>query len=554
MPVLTLSARDLKALIGSHVADDQLKTVLPLVKCEVEDWNGDEIKVEVTPDRPDLLSTEGIARQVAQWLGLKRGLHGYIVSKPTISIQADTVKVRPEIVAGVVRGLEMTDNLVKSIMQLQESIDFTIGRDRVKTAIGVHDVSKVKPPFFYREVGPRDISFVPLGSNKKMTIEMILKEHPKGIQYRHIFADKKKYPIILDKNDDVVSFPPIINGELTKVTPNTKDIFLDITGFDQTPINYTLNILLSALETRGGKIEGVKINNRTYPHLKQRPVKIKTDDVKRMLGINLKDRDIKDCLERMGYGVDIKSSRVLVPPYRADILHPVDVIEDIAIAYGYNDFVPEVPRLPTIGRFSQREEFALVLKEIMTGIGFQEVINLSLSNQDKQFNNMGVKNPGAIEISNPVSNEYDLCRHWILPSLMESLYANIHRRYPQKIFELSDCIHPDETNDTKAVNVKKLAAVISHAGAGFSEIMSSFNSFATVLPVDLVTQEYKHPSFIQGRCTSISIGKEVIGFLGEVHPQVIQNFRLKIPVAAFELNTERIHSILRPKPTKKPVH
>jgi phenylalanyl-tRNA synthetase beta chain len=540
MPVITLHASDLKSLIGRPVPDDQLRAVLPLIKCDIESWEGDEIKVEVTPDRPDLLSTEGIARQLSYWLGIRRGLHGYIVSKPRISLTAEPVGVRPEIVAGSVRGVEMSDSMVRSIMQLQEAIDFTIGRDRLKTAIGIHDASKVRPPFFYREVGPRDISFTPLGFSREMTIEEILRKHPKGVQYRHIFSMNKGYPIILDRNDDVLSFPPIINGELTKVTPETTDIFLDITGFDQTPLNQALNILLSALEMRGGKIEAVKVNNRSYPHLKARPVRIEKASIKRMLGINLKDREIRDCLERMGYGFDPRSCQVLVPPYRADIMHPVDIIEDVAIAYGYNDFVPEVPRLPTVGRPNPGEEFALKLKELMVGLGFQEVINLSLSNEERQFTMMGIKNPGAAEIANPVSKEYILCRHWILPSLLENLSSNIHRRYPQRIFELGECIHPDAKAETSTRNVKKLAAVSSHAAAGFSEIMSVFNAFREVLPQRLTSAEHVHPSFIKGRCASILLRGKRIGLLGELHPNILQSFGLKMPVAALEMDAESL--------------
>jgi len=433
-------------------------------------------------------------------------------------------------------------------MQLQEAIDLTIGRDRLKTAIGVHDASKVRPPFFYREVGPRDISFVPLGFSKELTIEQILRKHPKGLQYRHIFSGNKTYPVILDRNDDVLSFPPIINGELTKVTPETTDIFLDITGFDQTPLNQALNILLSALEMRGGKIEAVKINNRSYPHLKARPVRIDTSSVKRMLGVNLKDREIRDCLERMGYGFDPSSSQVLVPPYRADIMHPVDVIEDVAIAYGYNDFVPEVPRLPTIGRPNPEEEFALMLKELMVGLGFQEVINPSLSSPERQFTRMGTRNPGAVEIANPVSRDYVICRHWLLPSLLENLNSNIHRRYPQRIFELGECLHPDPGADTRTRNVKKLAAVTSHADAGFSEIMSLFNAFSEALPLRLTTAEHSHPSFIRGRCVSIILRGRAIGLLGEIHPSTLHGFGLKMPVAALEINSESLWRALKPGP------
>lgn len=545
MPTITVSAQDLASLVDKPVTREQLETVLPLVKCEIDSWEGDEMRIEVTPDRPDLLSTEGIARQVSSWLGFRRGLHGYVVSKPRIVMKTSPVKPRPEIVAGLIRGVEMSDPMVRSIMQLQEAIDFTIGRDRLKTAIGIHDFSPVKPPFYYREVGPKDVEFVPLGFSKKMTIGQILKEHPKGVQYRHIFGKSRTYPIILDRNDEVLSFPPIINGELTKVTPDTRDIFLDITGFDQTPLNYALNILLGALEMRGGRIESVKVDNRTYPHLKARPVRLDKGTVRSMLGLSLKDSEIHDCLERMGYGSDIKTGKVFVPPYRADIMHMVDVIEDIAIAYGYNDMSPEMPRIPSMGHFSPKEEFATKLKELMVGLGFQEMVNYSLSSRKKQFTMMMHKDPGAIEISNPVSREHKLCRHWILPSLMENLSSNVHRRYPQQMFELGDCIHADPGTDTGARNVKKLAAVSSHAGSGFSGIMSLFNALSEAIPLKLAVKEASHPSFIPGRCASILIGKREVGILGEVHPEALSNFGLKMPVSGFELNAELLWESLK---------
>ena len=540
MPVITADLQDLKSLIGRHVSDEQLETVLPLIKCEIDSRDGNEFRIEVTPDRPDLLSTEGIARQVSYWLGFMRGLHRFNATKPRLTMTADAVTSRPEIVAGCVRGVEMSNEMVKSIMQLQEAIDFTIGRDRVKTAIGVHDVSAVKPPFYYKEVGPKDISFVPLGFSKEMTIDEILKKHPKGVKYRHIFGRGKRYPIILDRKDQVLSFPPIINGELTKVTPDTTDMFLDITGFDQTPLNHALNILLSALEMRGGVIESVKINNRLYPHMKARPVKVDRNSIKSMLGVNLKDSEIEDCLERMGYGADMRSGSVQVPAYRADILHPVDVIEDVAIAYGLNDFIPEMPKIPVVGHSDPEEDFCLKLKEIMVGLGFQEMVNLSLSSKERQFKMTGARNPGSIELQNPVSSEYSLFRRWIIPTLLENLASNIHRRYPQRVFELADCVQPHRSSETRTRNVKKLAAAVSHADAGFSEIMSIFKAFHNVLPMKLSIKEHSHPTFIKGRCASIHLGKKMIGFLGEIHPRVLTAFGLKMPVACLEMDSEAI--------------
>lgn len=541
MPIIEISARDLKGMIGKDLADSELESVLPLNKLEIDAWEDDTIKVEVTPDRPDLMSTEGIARQVSAWLGIKRGLPGHVVSKPRVSMNADNVKVRPCIVSGIVRGLKLNDEMVRSIMQLQELIDFTIGRDRVKTAIGIHDISRVKPPFHYKEVDPKTVSFVPLGFDKEMTMEEILKKHPKGIEYGHIFGNAKKLPIILDNEGQVLSFPPIINGELTKVTEQTNDIFLDITGYDETPINYALNILLSAMEMRGGRIEAVRINNRDYPHLKARPMKIDTGDVKKMLGYNLKDSEIKDLLERMNYGVNLKEGAVLIPPYRYDILHFVDIIEDIAIAYGYNNFEPELPRLPTVGRPDPREEFCNRIREMMIGTGFTEVINYAMTNPEKQFKTMGHKPLPTVDIANPMTGEHTQMRAWALPSLISNLVTNKHRRYPQRLFEVAECVVPDPKSDVRARNTRKLAGVISHTNTNLSEISATVNAIDENLGLRASKQSFTHPSFIKGRCGRIMKGRKQVGFFGEVSPHVLESFGLKMPVTAFELDLDEIY-------------
>jgi phenylalanyl-tRNA synthetase beta chain len=249
----------------------------------------------------------------------------------------------------------------------------------------------------------------------------------------------------------------------------------------------------------------------------------------------------------MGYDADMKSGRVMVPAYRADIIHPYDVIEDVAISYGLNNLVPEVPRMATVGGPNPEEVFALKLKDIMVGLGFQEMVNLSLSNDKRQFVNMNIRNPGAVEIDNPISGEYSICRHWIIPTLLENLSSNIHRRYPQRIFELAECVHPDPQTDTRTRNVRKLGCAVSHAGGGFSEIMSAFRAFNEVIPFDLTISESKHSSFIPGRCAAISLGKDVLGHLGEIHPKVLTAFGLKMPVAAFEIDTERLWQALTAK-------
>jgi phenylalanyl-tRNA synthetase beta chain len=536
MPVLSISAKDLKSLIRRKVSNDELREVLPLNKMEIDFWEKDEIRVEITPDRPDLYSVEGMARQVNGWLGLKTGLWGGILSKHRIDMRADKSISRPYIVAGVVRGLKMDDYLIKSLMQLQELIDFSLGRDRRKVAIGVHNLDEIKPPLHYKDVTPGSNRFIPLSSDKKMNLTQILDRHPKGIDYSPLLTKHSKYPVILD-TEGVISFPPIINSERTRVTERTTNLFFDITGTDKTAINYSLNIMMTALAMRGGKMEAVRINNTKTPHLRPRPVKLDIDLTKRMLGLNLKDREIKTLLERMCYGVNLKEDVVYVPPYRFDILHPVDIIEDIAIAYGYNNFEPEIPNHPTVGSPLPIEEHSNTIRRIMAGLGFQETINYTLTSKSKLTHRTGTRE-AVIELSNPVTSEYSVCRNRLLPSLLQNLVSNKHRRFPQKIFEVSDAVIPDNMAETNARNNRNLAAVVSHSTTGLSEILSILNVLKENLSLSWKLFPLKHRTFIQGRCASILLGRKTIGIVGEVDPSVLERFDIKTPVSAFELDVE----------------
>jgi phenylalanyl-tRNA synthetase beta chain len=541
MPTITISLSELKSMLKKDIADSQIEEILPLNKLEVEEW-GEELKVEATPDRPDLFSVEGIARQLRLWLGLQKGLVKYPLAKPRITIKNNGVDSRPYIVSGVVRGLKLDESVIKSIMQLQEALDFTLGRDRKKISIGLHDSKHIRPPIVYKEAGPSEISFVPLGMDKKMNLKEILHEHPKGMKYKHILTGKK-YPILLDSRKQVVSFPPIINGELTKVTEKTKNLFIDITGLDPTPLNYALNILMSALAERGGRLEAVNINDDTTPRLRPRNIRIDYNEPKKLLGLSLKNTQIKSLLRRMGYDID-KSGRVLIPPYRPDILHHVDIIEDIAIAFGFNDIPPEVPRHHSMGRPHELEEFSNTLREMIAGLGFQEVMNYTLTSEEKHFKKMGTSSSNTVKIQNPISSEYSICRSSLLPSLIETLSQNKKRRFPQKIFELGDCIILDRKAETGTRNKRMLAAAVTHSEAEITVIMSILNTLKSNLGLEWKLKNHTHPSFIPGRCGLITLDREEIGIFGEVRPEVLISWGLEKPVACMEIDVDFLREAL----------
>ena len=545
MPIVTVDSEDLKSLIGRKVSDEELKRVLPLNKLSIEEWNGTELKIEVTPDRPDLFSAEGMARQLGAWLNVRPGLSKFELSSAKITMNVSRVSLRPFITCAVVRGVRMSDSMVRSIMQLQETLDLTLGRDRKKVAIGLHDISKVTQPFFYKEILPEGISFIPLNSNKRMNLRQIIQSHPKGIAYAHLVKGASKWPIIVDSKGQVLSFPPIINGELTKVTEETTDFFMDITGSDEKAINFSLNILAAALEKRGGKIEAVRLGGETRPNLSPRLMQVSMDDTRKLLGLEISNRDMQSFLERMGYGATIRKSmaEVLIPAYRADILHPVDIMEDIGIAYSFSDIIPEMPRLPSRGEASRMEEFTNRIRELMIGLGFQEVLNYTLTSKERQFSRMSTKEEEAAEISNPISQEYAICRRWLIPGLLDNCRLNKHRRFPQRIFEAGDCIIPD-SSETRASNIRKLAGLATHPQASLSEIISILNSVRDNLGVSWEMKPCKHESFIPGRCGAVLLDGKEIGIFGEVHPRVLASFELNNPAAAFEIDLQKIANSL----------
>jgi phenylalanyl-tRNA synthetase beta chain len=225
---------------------------------------------------------------------------------------------------------------------------------------------------------------------------------------------------------------------------------------------------------------------------------------------------------------------VEVPPYRGDVLHAVDVIEDVAIGYGYNNIQPILPKIPSIGKQSDIEKLSRRVRELMIGFDMQEIMGFILTNNDNQFRKMNVSG-AAIEILNPTSSEYSSCRTWILPDLMRVLSLNKHRDYPQKIFEIGDCILMSETSDTRTRTVRKLAGAVSYSGANLTELKSIVESVLCSLGYAYEIRELSHPSFIESRCGEIIVDGKQIGLFGEVHPQILENWKLENPVIAFEM-------------------
>jgi len=534
MVVIEIDKNDLLNLVGKQLSDKEIEEKLFLLKVETK-FNGDVIQCELNPDRPDMFSVEGIAREMKGFLGIEKGIKKYEVSESNVTLKKEKNEVRPFIACGIIKDVVLSDYLVKSLMQVQEKLHMTIGRDRKKVAIGVHDFDKIVPPLVYRDV--TDEKFVPLNMTEEMNIKEILEKHPKGVDYAHLVKDV--YPMIYDK-EGVISFPPIINSERTKVTENTKNLFIDVTGTDEKAVNQVLNILVCNIAERCGKIFSLKVSNKTTPQLEPVELTINVDDIDKILGIGLNENQITETLEKMRYSVKkMKGGKIAVgiPAYRSDIIHPIDIVEDVAMGYGYDNIEPILPKVATVGGESKLEKFSRKIREIMIGLGFQEILSFILTSRENNFVKMGIDGE-CVEILNPVSSEYNVCRTWLLPDMMKVLTSNKHRDYPQKIFEIGDVLFLDESQETKTRQNRKLAAVISYDNANLTEIKSVVENVLKSLDYKFEIKDYNHPSFIESRCGKIIVDGNEIGFFGEIHPKILENWKLEKPVIAFEIEVD----------------
>ncbi len=551
MPVITVSMDELSRL--SNTEPEDLLHLLPKMAVEVDNKKGDELWLEVYPDRCDMLSVEGIARAIRGYKNMETGVPTYEVkgSDVVTEVELSVQEVRPYIVTAVIENVDLNDEILKSLMDVQEKIHLTLGRGREKVAIGVHDLSTVKPPFVYKAVNPLTTSFIPLGYVKEMTLEDILKDHEKGQEYAHLLDGKDRYPLIMDSDENVLSFPPIINGELTEVNTESTRLFVDMTGTELKALEQSLNILCTMFAERGANIYRTTVKygqkEREYPQLSPLEINISIQESKKLLGVDLSLDEIKSILGRMRYDIkEVHEDTISLnyPAYRHDIIHPWDVIEDMAVAYGYDRFVGELPSEPTFGKPLSSKKTEEAFTELMVGYGFNEVMNFTLSNPEKEFHKMELaETDDFVEIENPVNEESSCLRVWLLPSLMEDLKENRKNPLPQKLFELGDVVE-------KYNQKTRAAGVIFGPDAGFSKMKSLVDGLTRSMGIGSVIEVKGHPSFIEGRCASVIADEEEIGFFGEIHPKVLSNFELEYPVAAFELYMEKVEKILRSRDTR----
>ena len=539
MPTIEVSRKVLERLAGRKITGDMLDRV----KGEIEEEKDDKIKLEIgDTNRPDLWSVEGVARVYRE-----KGVPKLKARKSgkNIIVDKNMEEIRPYIAGFIAKNVNITEELLLDLIQLQEKIAENFGRKREKISIGIYNYADAKFPLHYKAVEPLGIKFAPLEFDEEMTLDAILEKHPKGRQYGHIVKKHKLYPIFMDSTDQVLSFPPVINSNrLGRVTKGASDIFIEATGSDIKPTILAVNIIALALQDRGASIETIEVR---YPYATPLGRKVATplsfgekmafpqSLAKERLGLDLSASEIISLLKSMQYDAAKKAGNITVtiPYYRRDVMHPFDVMEDVAVAYGYDNMQPLEVRSFTHGGFSQFTLLSERARRCMIGLGFQEIMSPILSNNTALQNKM-LSAERAIEIENYMSETYSAVRNSVMPSLLNLLGKNLHVEYPHKVFEFGECASLDREPKSEA----KLAAAMADTSVGYEDISSAVDALLGMLGVKYELRPSKSGTFIEGRQAEIIVGKKAVGITGEVHPQVLQNWGIDTPVVAFEIDAD----------------
>jgi phenylalanyl-tRNA synthetase beta chain len=469
-----------------------------------------------------------------------------------VKIDASVKNVRPYTVCAIVKGLKLDDKRIKEIINIQEKLHVTVGRKRKKLAIGIYPLDKIKLPIIFKAMEPDKIKFVPLEMEREMSGLQILQRHPTGRDYAHLLAGKSNFPVFVDADNNVLSMPPIINSSLTgKVDEKTKDLFIECSGFDLNTLKNCLNILVISFLEMGGKVyrmevSGLPKGNNFTPDLTPEKIKISLENTNKLLGLNLSEKELKILLGKMGHNYLSKTKEAEIGAWRNDILHEVDLIEDIAIAYSYDNFEPEIPDISTIGEEDLNETMKRKLSEILVGLGLLEISNVHLTTKKDQFTKMGFsekQEKGFIELQDS-KTENNILRKDLSHCALKVFSENIDSEYPQRIYEIGRVFYD---NDSEVAEKDNLCIGITPGN--FTEIKQVVTYLFRMLGIDsnlkIIEPEKFLGYFIDGRVGEIIFDGKKIGFVGEIHPRILKNWKIRMPVALVEISLEEVFGKLK---------
>jgi phenylalanyl-tRNA synthetase beta chain len=561
MPKIEVFEDPFYALLGKKLTENELIDLLVVAKGELDGRDAGEglLKIELNDtNRPDLWSTSGLARQLRCFLTDKTASYDFF-SRPgklldagdrVVEVADNLRGIRPYITAFMAKGAKVDDALLVDIIQGQEKLCENFGRRRKAVAMGVYRADLIQFPVRYRAADPDATRFVPLGIEKELSLREILQHHPKGVDYGAIVSDFKLFPYLEDRNGGTLSFPPIINSaRIGAVEVGDCSFFIELTGLDLDTLMLAASIAACDLADLGFSILPVKVQypyDTPYgreivtPFYFQKEQTLEPAYAGKLLGEKMSAGEIRELLQRAGHQAEVRDDRIVLypPPYRNDFLHAADIVEEVMIARGMDSFEPVMPHEYTIGRLSEMETFSRDVRDIMVGLGFQEMIYNYLGSRKDFIHRMEIDDTGFIEIANPMTENYAVVRKSILPCLLSSESVSANAVYPHRIFEIGKVVFEDSSDNYGSVSRTNLGFLFAGREAGFNDVNSHISALIYYLGRDYNLQEGKDPRFIKGRTGEIVCAGRKVGVMGEIHPNVLDNWGIQMPCACAELDLE----------------
>ena len=540
MPVVELNLNRIKKLVSGNTTKKKIIDVLPFLGLDIESQDGDEIRIEYSPNRPDYSTDFGIALGLQGLLAVKKGVQKVNIKKTgkyEINVDSSVNKIRPFVTGIVAKNGTIDDQTIKQLMNMQEDLHFGIGRKRKKSSIGLHDLDKILFPLTYTTT-TREKTFVPLNETKEKSISDILSQTDVGQNYGWVLGDSKNVPIIIDSEGNTVSFPPIINAALTTVTTKTKNILVEVTSIEKDAAEDMLSVVSSILQMAGFQISELKISGgkNSTPKLNERNIIYDPKLTSEILGIEMSPSNMVTCLKKCRLDATIKGKKItcVIPRYRFDIFGPMDLVEEIALGYGIENLEPKLSPSTTIGAKDSVTIKTSLITKTAVGLGLLEVVNSSLTSKKILYELTKRDSSEMISVLDSKSQEHTILRDSLLSGLLENLSKNIHETYPQKLFE-TGVIFTKGKPIGESIN---LAVVMAHKDTNFSEIKAILDSILrTHFKIECKTKSSpkNQELFVKGKYADIYVNNKKIGEIGEISNEILDNFRIRTSVVGFEI-------------------
>jgi len=538
MPVIALYYSRLQKLVGK-VSKKQISESLPFLGLDVESEDEKTVRVEYSPNRPDYSTDFGIALGLQGLLGIKTGAIKLKIKKSNqykINATPSVSKIRPYVTGIIAKNGKINGDVLEQLIQMQEDLHMGIGRKRKKSSIGIHDLNKISFPLLYTTT-TRNHNFVPLNSEKELSVSEIIRDTQTGKDYGNLLGQSTQIPIIVDSNKKTVSFPPIINAAITTVTTKTKHLFVEVTGINKDDAEDMLSVVATILQSAGFALERIQISGakNSSPKLQEKKMVVNSSLINQTLGLNLTTSKIISSLKKSRLDAVSRGKNIVctIPAYRFDIFGPMDLVEEVALGYGIQNFEPTVSPSQTIGQTNPVSLQLKSLDQVMIGLGFLEALNSSLSSKRVLYDMTNRDSKKIISVLDSKSQEHTILRDFIFPGLIENLSRNIHASYPQKIFETGSIFNLDNPVSEKT----NLAVVSAHKDANFTEIKSVLETALKIgFGIQIETKTAINPSFKNGHCANVIFNKNIIGIIGEIDSQIIDDYKIRVPVVGFEIS------------------